>query len=53
MADKTHADSRKVAEFNKNISYPEEILSDKGEESNFRKASKNFSAVNGHLMYKD
>ena len=51
MTDKTHANLRKVENYAGNKAYPGEILCDKDKKSNFRKACKNFSVVNGHLMY--
>ena len=46
-------DLKAVEEFLKNKTYPKCILKDKGNKSNFRKACKNFSIVNGYLMYKE
>ena len=37
----------------RNKTYPKGILKNKGKKSNFRKASKNFSIVNGDIMYKE
>ena len=48
----TQVDLKAVEEFFRNKTYPKGILKDKGEKSNFRKACKNFSIVNGDLMYK-
>ena len=48
----TQVDLKAVVEFFRNKTYPKGILKDKGEKSNFRKACKNFSIVNGDLMYK-
>ena len=44
---------RKAENHVRNKKYLEDILYDKGEKSNFGKACKNFSAVNGHLMYNE
>ena len=49
----THVDLKAVEEFLRNKTYPKGILKDKGKKSNFRKACKNFSIVNGDLMYKE
>ena len=47
----THVDLKAVEEFLTNKTYPKGILKGKGKKSNFRKAFKNFSIVNGNLMY--
>ena len=49
----THMDLKAVEEFLRSKTYPKGILKDKGKKSNFRKACKNFSIVNGDLMYKE
>ena len=49
----THVDLKAVEEFLRNKTYPKGILKDKGTKSNFRKACKNFSIVNGDLTYKE
>ena len=49
----THVDLKAVEEFLRNKTYPKGILKDKGKKSNFRKACKNFSIVNGNIMYKE
>ena len=49
----THVDLKAVEEFLRNKTYPKGILKDKGKKSNFRKPCKNFSIVNGDLMYKE
>ena len=49
----THVHLKAVEEFLRNKTYPKGILKDKGKKSNFRKACKNFSIVNGDLMYKE
>ena len=49
----THVDLKAVEEFMRNKTYSKGILKDKGKESNFRKACKNSSIVNGDLMYKE
>ena len=49
----THVDLKAVEEFLKNKTYPKGILNDKGKISNFRKACKNLSIVNGDLTYKE
>ena len=49
----THVDLKAVEEFLRNKSYPKGILKDKGKKFDFRKECKNFSIVNGHLMYKE
>ena len=47
-------DLKAVEKFLRNKTYPKGILKDKGKKkSNFRKARKNFSIVNGGLMYKE
>ena len=46
-------DLKAVEEFLRNKTYPKGALKDKGKKSNFRKACKNFSIVNGDLMYKE
>ena len=48
----THVDLKAAEEFLRNKTYPKGILKHKGKKSNFRKACKNFSIVNGDLMYK-
>ena len=48
-----HVDLKAVEEFLRNKTYPKGILKDKGKKSNFIKACKNFSIVNGDLMYKE
>ena len=49
----THVDLKAFEEFLRNKTYPKGILKDKGKKSNFRKPCKNFSIVNGDLMYKE
>ena len=49
----THVDLKAVEEFLRDKTYPKGILKDKRKKSNFRKACKNFSIVNGDLMYKE
>ena len=49
----THVDLKAAEEFLRNKTYPKGILKGKGKKSNFRKACKNFSIVNGDLMYKE
>ena len=49
----THVDVKAVEEFLRNKTYPKGVLKDKGKKSNFRKAWKNFSVINGDLMYKE
>ena len=49
----THVDVKAVIEFSRNKTYPKGILKDKGKKSYLRKACKNFSIVNGDLMYKE
>ena len=49
----THRDLKAVEEFLTNKTYPKGILKDKGKKSNITKACKNFSIVNGDLMYKE
>ena len=49
----THVDVKAVEEFLRNKTYPKGILKDKDKKSNFRKVCKNFSIVNGNLMYKE
>ena len=49
----THVDLKAVEELLRNKTYPKGILKDKGKKSNFRKTCKNFSIVNGDLMYKE
>ena len=49
----TRVDLKAVEEFLRNKTYPKGILKDKGKKSNFRKACKNFSIVDGDLMYKE
>ena len=46
----THVDLKTVEEFLRNKTYPKGILKGKGKKSNFRKAYKNFSIINGDLM---
>ena len=46
-------DLKAVGEFSRNKTYPKGILKDKRKKSSFRKACKNFSIVNGDLMYKE
>ena len=46
-------DLKAAEEFLRNKTYPKGILNDKGKISNFRKACKNLSIVNGDLMYKE
>ena len=46
-------DLKDVEEFLRNKTYPKGFLKDKGKKINFRKACKNFSIVNGDLMYKE
>ena len=48
-----NVDLKAVEEFLRNKTYPKGILKDKGKKYNFRKACKNFSIVNGDLMYKE
>ena len=48
-----HADLKAVEEFLRNKTYPKGILKGKRKKSNFRKACKNVSIVNGDLMYKE
>ena len=49
----TNVDLKAVEEFLRKNTYPKGIFKDKGEKSNFRKTCKNFSIVNGDLMYKE
>ena len=49
----THVDLKAVEESLRNKTYPKGILKGKGKKSNLRKACKNFSIVNGDLMYKE
>ena len=49
----THEDLKAVEEFLRNKTYLKGTLKDKRKKSNFRKACKNFSIVNGDLMYKE
>ena len=49
----THVDLKAVEEFLRNKTYPKGILKDKGKKPNFRKACRDFSIVNGDLMYKE
>ena len=49
----THVDLKAVKEFLRNKTYPKGILKHNGKKSNFRKACKIFSIVNGDLMYKE
>ena len=46
-------DLKAAEEFLRNKTYPKGILKGKGKKSNFRKAYRNFSIVNGELMYKE
>jgi len=48
-----HVNLKAVEEFVRNKNYPESIAKDKGKKSNFRKACKHFSIVDGDLMYKE
>ena len=49
----TQVNLKAAKEFLRNKTYLEGILKDKGKKSNFRKAYKNLSIVNGDLMYKE
>ena len=49
----THRNLKAVEEFLKNKTYPKGISKDKGKKSNITKACKNFSIVNGDLIYKE
>ena len=44
---------RKAENHMRNKAYLEEILYNEGEKPNFGKVCKNFSAVNGHLLYNE
>ena len=49
----THVDFKAVEEFLRNKTYLKGVLKGKGKKSNFRKVWKDFSIVNGDLMYKE
>ena len=43
---------RKIRNFVKRKSYPEDISKNKGKKANFGNSSKNFKIIDGHLTYK-
>ena len=52
MANNKHIDFRKIKNFVRSKSYPEDISKNKGKKANFGKSSKNFKIIDGHLTYK-
>ena len=49
----THVDLKAFEEFLTNKTYPKGISKDNRKKSNFRNPCKNFSIINGDLMYKE
>ena len=52
MANNKHIDFRKIKNFVRSKSYPEDISKNKGKKANFGNSSKNFKIIDGHLTYK-
>ena len=52
MANNKHIDLRKIRNFVRRKSYPEDISKNKGKKANFGNSSKNFKIIDGHLTYK-
>ena len=52
MANNKDIDLRKIRNFVRRKSYPEDISKNKGKKANFGNSSKNFKIIDGHLTYK-